>query len=147
MENENIVEKLLRGSRNIDRMKSEVHQLVQIVIGLAHKSIGRGASVVEIHETFEDKSCKWQVEGMMGTLYKARNKIHVQCTVKLPCAPPHQDHFIQCVGYCSESRVPFHSEHAQQVYQNLHAFAEGMLRVIPDIKDEMKTFLDASEVF
>lgn len=147
METAGIVEELLRGSRNIDRMKVEVHQLVKMVIGFAHRSNGRGASVVEIYETFEDKSCKWQVEGVMGSLDKTRNKIHVQCTVKLPCAPPHQDHFIQCVGYCSETRVPFHSDHVQQVYQNLHAFVEGMLRVVPDIKDEMKTFLDASKVF
>jgi len=147
METTNIVEQLLRGSQNIDRMQSEVHQLVKMVIGFARRSNNRVASCVEIYETFENKTCKWEVRGVMGSLDKSKNKIHVQCTVKLPCGAPYQDHFTQSVGYCSETWVPFHSEYTQQVYQNLHAFVEGMLQVIPSIKNEMKTFLDASEMF
>ncbi len=147
METESIVERLLRGSRNIDRMKVEVHQLVQMVIGLALRSNALGARVRDVEEVFENESCKWEVRGEMGSLDKTENRIHVRCNVKLHCDAPNQDHYIMCVGYCSETRSPFHSEHTQQVYQNLRAFVEGMVRVFPGIEDEMKMFLDASGVF
>jgi hypothetical protein len=142
-----IVEDLLRGSRNIDRMKAEVHRLVQMVTGLALRSSTRGSCVRFVSEIFENESCWWEVRGEIGSLYKPKSRIHVLCSIKRYHDAPHQKNFILTVGYCSETHVPFHSEHAQQVYQNMQVFVEGMVKAFPDIEDEMKIFLNASKVF
>lgn len=147
MDSKQIVQNLLQGSRNIDRMKKEVEQVVKMIIGCAFMSNHRGCLEVDLHETFETSSCIWKVRGTMGAMNRTKNKIEVECVLKLPCSAPHQDHFILSLSYCSEGRIPFHSEYAQQVYENLFVFVEGMMRIMPDIEKEWAMFINASTVF
>ena len=138
METQNLANTLLRGSHNIDQMRQEIHELVQMMIGFARSSVARGTSEVRIEETFEHGSFRWDVEARMGAMTKEHNFFEVRCwSGSLVCSWSSSSASITMVA--SAGRVI-------GVHESMEAFVKGMLRVMPKIARELEPFIKAAQI-
>lgn len=139
--NTDIAQQLLRGSQNIDRMKSEVHQVIRMVIGLA-QICREGRTPKIINETFKSETCVWEVKGK--TVYSSREVpeiFSVQC------------HTVEgVIAYSISGRSGFgahliYTSNVHLVHADLHTFVEGMLRTLPELAEEWKPLIKAADRF
>ena len=138
-----IAQQLLNGSRNIDRMRIEVHQIVKMVVGLACKFDGTHRHI-KLNETFVSGSHKWEVIGETYSWDPKPDKIIVKCLQKVAMGGYELVYSSRDGEICE---IYFHTETVQSVYENLHVFVNGMLSVVPELADKLKPLINASSVF
>jgi hypothetical protein len=127
------------GSKNIDRMREEVKQFTNMLVGLIH-AVGRsGASTIKFDHTFQSDRCKWILKGTTGSFYTDDNKIEVECweMIGKNCG----------IVYCPfTNNINFHTDYVQMVHENLHVLLEGVRGILPDIEEKWASILKASDV-
>jgi hypothetical protein len=140
MKNIEIVQKLIAGSQNIDRMREEVKQFTNMLIGLIH-AVGRsGASKIKFDHEFKSDQCKWILKGMTGSFYTDDNKIEVECWEMIGES--------SAIMYCPfTNNINFHADNVQMVWENLHVLLEGVRKVLPEIEEKYASFVKAADVF
>lgn len=132
------VRQLLRGSSEIDRMRSEIFQITKMLVGLLSLSrFPRHAPPIK--KEFKGASSVWEF------LHKpSLGRTEIVCFVgvknmqsifaahvRIPEEPNH-------VSYCI-------SEHISAVHRSLPDFVEGMRTAFPRLEHQLKPFLDAGK--
>ncbi len=128
METTNIVDKLIRGSQNIDRMRSEVIWVVGMILGFLEKESGLPEGGPE--RSFHSNGCEW----LLRRKIKGAGLV-VQCLIEGE------------VAYYSTMRDPIFLPKAQRVHDGLIIFVEGSIREFPFLAEKLKPLLNASEKF
>lgn len=133
---ENIVEQLLRGSDNIDRMRKEVECVVRMIIGLLE--LPRHETVVR---KFENRECKWMLIWYKEGSCLRRELPVVQCWLKRE--------YGSRLAYSTDSGEinSFCMEVVQEVHQNLSGFVYGMLKDFSELCPKIRPFLVAAYKF
>ncbi|MFZ2038585.1 MAG: hypothetical protein WAV11_01430 [Minisyncoccia bacterium] len=130
----NVARKLLRGSRNIDLMKSETHETISIIIGLM------------------DDRCDYDYEMNFDC------KISHFCRWIIYKKQPGKSHKVKCFLWVDgiNERTAYDSEkvrggipylEAQFIYESLPLFIEGLFIKFPELRALSKPFLMASKKF
>ena len=133
-----ITKRLVKGSQNIDRMKNEVEQVVQMIIGFTIRC-DSARHKDEISETFESEQCQWTVNGSVNIFDHSKSTITVECWVR--------GRFGAKAYSSQRNSYPFHTEAAQCVFEGLPVFVEGMLRVFPELREKIEPFMNAADMF
>ncbi len=117
--------RLIRGSRNIDRMRSEIDQVIRMTFGMVPFSSKDG-----IEATVESESCRWTFRVM-------KHSRAVECWKLTGFAT---------LVYSSERQVPLYSNDVEFAYRNLHGFVEVALKAFPTLEEAWAPIISASEV-
>ncbi len=144
MQNDNIALQLIRGSRNIDRMKEDVHHLVRMTVGFVIWAAASDRTYRALDETFDSESCKWRVYGEVGCISGAKDKIEVEFLLKESYGLRRV--YISGFDGCS-MWSPGSVNAVQRVYENLHVLVDGMRRKLPEMEPLLKPLLGAAEVY
>lgn len=140
MHTNEIVERLLRGSHAIDRMRQDIHQTVMMICGLViegnHIQSLSGSGI-----PLDSRTCRWRISG--GEKPPRAMGFLVECRVKRP------GDFI-LVYNTSRGQRDGHFDNValtQTVYEDLPTFVNGMVGAFPSLETKWKHFLDAAKVF
>lgn len=129
--NVTVVEELLQGSENINRMRREIDQVVRMVWGLAYDARG-GTQRTAYDSTFPcdstDYVMHWRIMGSKVSLWKIGS-----VSIQLYCAV--------------EGAEKINVEFVQVVHENLTFFVRGMVELFPGLQQKMEPFIKASKVF
>jgi len=68
MSTNNIASQLLQGSRNIDRMREEIKQLVSMVLGSLRNDMVKHDPIIDVNWKFNFGDNEWQVTRVSGPL-------------------------------------------------------------------------------
>ncbi len=135
------LEKLIRGSQNLDHMKDVVDQVVKQVLGFVNANYKGFRELTE--ELFDSETCQWVV--FTDVMNVADNKLKLKACCWVKDEHGHINH-VGYLGYHSErdSRAP--AVMIQPVYESLAVFLEGMLRVFPELPQYWKPLIKASAI-
>lgn len=125
MEGKELVEKLLRGSENIDRMRKEIKSVVLMVLGFVKNNWSTG-------ETYVSGGCKW----IVGR--DCDNAMQIECWVD-----PHPS-FVG-PAYTTSGNLPILLRNVQAVYGGLPVLIEGIAKTFPALKKLWQPLLDAAD--
>jgi hypothetical protein len=137
----NIAQQLLAGSNNIDRMKQEIKETVNTLVGLIKKS---GFS------TYESYRQDFMFDGGFWRLQWNRYGFEsVECNLLL--FPDSLGTFVAFApktytgdfnGWCIN-----HTESVARVYDSLPVFVEGVFNFFPGVRERAQPLLDAADKF
>ncbi len=128
----NIVRELLRGSFEIDGMRSDIHQIIGMLVGLAQLD-KRG----DLSGKFGNEFCTWEYQHSTELRYTAIN-----CHIR-SMGPVLQLSASFEVPHNSELYFP--ARNVQAVHAALPIFIEGMLQEFGGMREEIEPFLKAAE--
>jgi hypothetical protein len=126
---------LLNGSRNIDKMREEIRQLISMVIGFTLKSLENGERF-EGTFTSTDYEYEWTIFLKKGCV----SSPEIKCWKKNSGDKP-------LLEYTSDRRISIYTDNVQAVYESLPLFVEGMMKNFPHITEEWQFLIDASKKF
>jgi len=136
----NTAARLLLGSRNIDRMRSEITATVAMILGLLEKREDCTLSET-FNEEFSFTGGMWLAKGGIRRSIGGNvidSNVCVECWLR---------HTGVRLEYSSQKGgVQLHVGSVQDVYEALPSFIEGMQRVRPDLENKLRLFLRASDV-
>ena len=140
MTSNEITSRLVRGSRNIDRMKDEVDELVRLVICFA-LSGDRGGIRTKGCNSFETALRVWHIFWDVPAQDADNFSMRVECWVRYKSNS-------QTIAYDSGCTPSFcDPDMVQTVYEGLPVFVEGMLRLFPDLADKWAPLIKAADVY
>ena len=123
----NIAERLIRGSQNIDKMRTEIRVVVSILIGQAN-GLGIYPDGRSCCFNFGTVLWKFQVNDMSCFIADSGN----------PNAPVYSS---SCGGIGS-----LRTDQVQTVYESLPAFIEAVFKKYPELKEKFGPLLRAAQV-
>ena len=133
-----ITRKLINGSRNIDRMKDEVNQIVKMIIGLVTGS-QRSGKVRFIDSEFHSDTHRWQVRGKVGCEKSWENELIIFCDEKF-----HGSDNSYTAVFSVDSKS-FHGIFVQGVHEALPTLIGGIRSLFPEIEKEWEYLTQASD--
>jgi len=142
-----IAQKILRGSHNIDRMRSEIKQLVKMVLGLVEKHLlehvlQQNAGVVTWRADLKGDNCSgknWFARGEIDTNKPQKSCYHVtywQGSVELAYS-------LDISG--ANSYEALETKNVVKVYRALSEFVTSMVRCYPDLESTLSPFIEAAD--
>ena len=139
----NIVDKLLRGSRNMDRMKSETHQIVKMVLGLVpqHRLFPEDDGTFQGFLEFNNETCCWKIQEL------SEGTTMVTCYVPLEDPETRKIRLNESYRYLVDLPPHHATRLVYATHQSLPVFVEGMMKTFPELQERMKSLLEASELF
>jgi len=124
----NIANQVVRGSKNLNRMREEVDQVIRTFAGLIKK---RG---IQCHGLrFVTGDCAWQFQeskdqGVVIACYaSAGNRRELV--------------------YTSDCKDPPAMQNTQQIYSELNTFASRLLQSVPSLEEEIDPLIQAATFF
>lgn len=145
MSTTDIAQKLLIGSREIDRMKEEIKAVVGMVIGLVTDpdlvAWKRGFSTGMSDRAFYSPSCEWLIMPHAEYEYS----ISVECWTKKPNFPSSSKTKACAFSSAPHADLFLVSREARKVHAGLSVFVEGMIKTFPTLLDKLWPFLDAAD--
>jgi hypothetical protein len=141
MNDNKMVQQLLKGSRNINQMKKDVVLLVGMLPGLA-KRIGLPSIESAYYFTIgSNTDCYWTM-----TYNKDKNNFDLTCRMKVHDGDK-QTYEDGEIAYASGYAIDqISSNLAQYVFEGLPCLVGGMISRYPDLKKRFEPFLKASKV-
>ena len=150
MQNTQIVEKLLSGSRNIDKMRKEIDLLMSMVTGLILKNHWdsntsfRLPAETRIHESEDEGKLTWDFY-YDPCLTRYTN---VSVGISIACHERQEGKNSLCI-YCFNGNMKrsdaSYPEFVQRVHGSLPSFIKLVTRVFPFLDGMWKPFLSASD--
>ncbi|MFH1170041.1 MAG: hypothetical protein V1704_00530 [Candidatus Vogelbacteria bacterium] len=140
MEQPEIAQQLLRGSRNIDLMKNRVKQVIHMVLGcidLEDTQRLLGGSVVK-HFLFPQGT--W----IVYTTELNCSRTIVRCIKRannLTEPSEEEEIFVNC----DNPEFKNGARDVRFVYKNLSSFVEGMITIFPTLEERLRPFIEASD--
>ena len=133
-----LVDKLVRGSQNIDRMRAEIWAVVQMLIGLV-------SEVEQTEEDQEDDCVSFKFDGGEWLFLPSKLKPAIRCYLNGVDDGESGHWWIftsdsSDINNCS-------MEHVQRVYEELPVLIEGMLKEFPELNEHIKPLLAAADKF
>lgn len=128
-------QQLLRGSRNIDQMRSEIHQIVQMILSqLDWRDLGEnGVIVLKIR----DKHC-WTMRAVQSRCGATSSKEVELC---------YSGDYSWSYSYFSDTVEPMRLEDVAQVYDGLDVLVGGAIALSSSMKARAETLAKAAEKF
>lgn len=122
------VQRLIQGSRNLNRMKEEI----QLVIGMIIELIPEITKVGCGDFAFGTETCRWEVKS------ESRPGRHfmIRCLLQ-------RGHIVE-LGYSSQREVPFYAKYVQRVYEELPVLVGEMFREYPELEIKLLYLINAS---
>lgn len=138
MNNEEITAALLNGSRNLDRMKSEIDQTVRMLIGFAKKCSPGLSKAVRFSQEYD--MFKWEVFGEVGHgMNPSLNHLDVCCLLKFKGG--------WTMGWDTKNpHLDPTSHKVKAVYEALPKLVEVLISEFPEIQERWAHLIEASEV-
>lgn len=136
-----ITRRLILGSHKVDRMKSEVHETVMMILGTLRKCIGVG--IVNEVISCESSTCLWEITLTINPLDFERRVVRLECWTKLG--------YGRGLGYAvdeptGKQRIPFYAVNVQTIWEDLPTFVAGMYGRFPELLKELEPFIKAALV-
>jgi len=140
--NTDIVTQLLNGSQNINRMKSEIEQVVKMVIGFADDmSLANHTKICPFvgpvfEATFETADCRWTYSRVLPNKKKLNGDETVYCTVRVNGLTS----WIMAPAYSfvgNQHWYPSLLPDVKLVRNCLPVFVEGMMKDVPQMKERL----------
>ena len=136
-----IVQQLLNGSAEIDRMKKEIDSVVKMVVGLLRDwDIMQWKSNIipdtnhRCGRVFQSSKCEWIIK------MNEHSKFDVECIILSQA-----DHASDRTTCAYDSRRNFFSlEYVERVHQCLNVFVISMALDFPNLTERMKPLLEAN---
>ena len=120
---ENLIQKLVLGSAEINRMRKETGVIVGMLVGQLDP------------QTFERQQLK--TESVEWLVRKDNGKVKVDCVVKVGGQLG--------MGYANYGDGTYRAETVQPTYESLPEFVENMLTAYPYLREKLEPFLHAAE--
>ena len=136
MSTNNIASQLLQGSRNIDRMREEIKQLVSMVLGSLRNDMVKHDPIIDVNWKFNFGDNEWQVTRVSGPLCHLKVLFVVWHGLKKDFIYTSDENF----------REPFSSDNVQRVHEGLSVLVTGILEQYPFAKDGLNHFFEAAKV-
>ena len=135
MSKQNIASQLLQGSRNIDRMKEEIVQLVSMILG----ALNRLDNLPDFIPTtrFVCNDCYWTIERSFRN--KDFSATRVYCAIG-------RGNSNEGTFSCGQGITSFDNEYVKITHEHLSLFVEGMFGTFPGLREKMAFLIDASIV-
>ena len=136
-----LVQKLLRGSEALDRMKSEVNRVVRMTLGLLKvKSESYETRPSSLYPEFRPASfanhdCRWELGWESGSP-------KITCYVPLGYASEMVAYQIVIADWNTPAWV---AQHVKEIYTGLSVFVEGMAVEFPRIKERWQYIIEAGD--
>ena len=127
---DSIVEQLLAGSRNMDRMRKEIDLIVSMMLGIISEySLGDQPTV------FSSSSCKW-------TISLQRQNMCAHCDII--CCIGGEEDCLTPYAYCNWEPRDTKSYLVQHVHESLSVLVNGIAEAFPDAKVRWQPLLNAA---
>ncbi len=134
-----LVDRILRGSRNIDRMKSEIVQIINMVLGcLEPKSIE--SLLGNYNRVFDFQDGFWKIYSITSG-----GKVVVICRKRIPRLAHRLETDREAFNNCEHPQFTNGVGDVKFVYESLSFFVLGMIKDFPELELKLQPFLDASE--
>jgi hypothetical protein len=137
--NNEALQKLIKGSRNIDRMKEEIKLVVDGIIEFCNDS---NEAEARFEKEFETNNYRWIINALPHT-------DRFKCEWAIRCFPKGKDFPDMSIYQHRPNAKIWHSvklENVQVVYQQLGEFVCFMTSQFP-IERKLECFIKANEVF
>jgi hypothetical protein len=142
MQNENIAQKLIRGSHNIDRMRAEIDQVVRMIVGLLEKHylglLNPKAEAIPFGVDLSYGVKGWQVNATFNPRKPQHNRFFVGYWLDTSSQPYYT------VIERKDPTTYLKTEDVALVYQALPEFVEGIMNKYPNIASKLQPFICAS---
>ena len=143
----NVVQQLVAGSHNIDRMRAEIHQVVPIIFSvLRYPPLTAG--VIELNDTIVSGKCTWIVTGRVNPFLLASALSTVPLAIQCFLTATASTSGIQI--YWSrdyEREVVILAERVQDVYESLPEMVEEIFIRFPWARERCQPLIRAVEKF
>jgi len=131
MDSKEVVDRLLRGSANIDRMRKEIDS----VIGMLQASLSRCVMGDRINEAYESPLSKWKIWNTPHI-----SKPYFECSVKIGT-----NYYF---GFSTDDTESQNSAYnVESVYKALPELIEGIRKRFPKIEELWQYVLNAADVY
>jgi hypothetical protein len=138
MKTRNIAGQLLLGSKNIDRMKSEIAWTINMLIGYALSCGHNMPKHVTRTACSSLSNYRWTINSI------DRNTLVVKCSVHQPLEG--EEIWKEIYSSTENNHRRIKTEDAQGIHSSLDDLVELMIEVFPCIDTRWKPLIDASEV-
>ncbi len=129
------VAEIIRGSQNIDRMKQEIKQVVNLFCGLIDSRKFKVNHRYEpIPVNFVGDECIWFVYPTF--IHSLKNDITVECRIN--------NDGCEGVPIFSNKVDGIRLDRVKRIHLALSVFVDGMLTTFPDLKNAIRPVLNAS---
>ncbi len=142
MEDNEMVNQLLRGSWDIDRMKKDIEQIVRMVRGLVAPSL-ESMRVPDLGlqmTIYKSPSCVWRMHILGKGFGCLSQRTEVYC--ELSCHGQPERGLVTHYRHIHGGDTGLSVENVRRVYESLPKFLEGMLNTFPELKERFKPFID-----
>lgn len=135
-------EDILRGLRNIDRMKKDIHDLVSVLRELLRITVKGPPSRIDIEINVDNLGAdiKWKIS---GDLFEESDD-------RLTQEPIFESSFECWISNSLRysSKIPYHSKDDQYelVHRSLSALVNGLTKKFPKLRDKLDLFINASRI-
>jgi len=133
-----LVEQLLKGSRNIDHMRKDIHETVSMIIGFV-KLCGSIKIATEVNFTTNDYC--WTIKtGFQASTNRLDWSTFVKCYIR-----KHGSLTSLREAYSSTDISSLRMEDVQSVHENLQILVDGVIEFFPELNSKLESILKASE--
>lgn len=138
--NNEVLQKLIKGSQNIDRMREEIDLVINGVLGLIHKPSWSGKPSSPIIEEIKIDDRVWtiQINVPNGRVWKDDL---IACTV------PVGNHMIPIYSTLETECSCVRLENVQMIYGDLPKLVNWIAYRLSDLEPRLQHLLNAAEVF
>lgn len=134
MDNEEILDRLIRGSANIDQMRKEINLVIGMLRSCVDPLIPRTFRTKRdfTKETYEASLCKWKV-------WLGDEELQFECNLRFNSGWQ--------LGFSTFNHGLRNSDYVKKVYEGLPVLIEGLSKTFPEIEKRWQYILDASRVY
>lgn len=137
-----MVQAILKGSKNIDRMREEIYSIIRMVLGLIYSSSDwerLSVTMRGLEATLDmgDDRYKWVAA------INSHGRLSVECD-EYDTLPNRVAIF--WLGDVDEKDKHYPAETVLKVHGSLQLFLQGIIKIVPEVGEKLEIFLEASEV-
>lgn len=142
MSNAAVVQHLIRGSENLDRVKAEIVQVIRMMTGLMELCEGVQDLFQEQPRIFPSKGCRWEVSKM--TRHTEGRPAHYDVIYyRFRCRANDSK---QLLFYLEPTSEQFYGiERVSEVYRALPDLVAGLIDLVPNLWQKCQPFIMASD--
>lgn len=132
------VQQILQGSKNIDRMRSEIETFVRMILGLVTK-MGLESYLREDYQNCRDmmsrsEDCRWRL------FLDSEGTFHVECWVI-----ENLGEGLSLIYSTQPDSEVLYSRLVHLVHKNLGVFLSGMEKIFPSLGIALRPYLEAAD--
>ena len=140
MNGKEMLNSVLAGSENIDRMRAEIHKLIDMLRGSILK-IDPELYKFNERKEFANDCCAWEIEEIPEWKHRRATK-----DIIINCWKYHGKHF-GSLAWSTTHVAEISTKNAKFIRENLFILLEGILNIYPDINEHWQPLIDAADFY